>query len=206
MALGQHIRLSPAHKEVFFQSDFSEGVGQASQLPIAFHSILGSEWISVGGAPRINFNSTNSGFGGVIPNHFPQRMMRILDMAASGMTANFGVTAFSGTPTVLANLVDIKIYTGSIRGLSPNNLSSSVPEPERDIPMLLTTLAHEVGHAVGFEDVEDPADTCPATPEHWTHMIINYFTLPENPTEWLCRWSSFPGSYRPAELQSLRLR
>jgi len=203
MVAGVHVRLNPAEKDVFFRSEFIQGVGPATEFPIRFHQIMTGEWTVIDGSTRMNFNDTNSGFGGGIPN-FPQRLLRILDSGVSGVPL-YGRAAFSAEPAVLANITAIQIFPKTIRRRSPNSIDENVIEIEKDLPMLLHTLAHEVGHAFGFDHFQDPADTCPASPEFWSHMIENYYPGDSDP-EWQCRWSQFPTSYRDVELQTFRLR
>ena len=148
---GQHRRTHPDHKDVFVSSNLATGVSYAfPNLPLAVHRVHGPDQalaMEYDADREINFNSTNSGFGGGIPGHSRQKAIRSL-ATTTLLICILGETFFEqpagpldlGTPN---ETEVVKIYP------SEHNQTCLPLVPAAKLTNeIRRTFGHEVGHAL----------------------------------------------------------
>lgn len=225
MVMGHHIRTNPGFKDVFVFSQFTDhGLGTAWELPIAVHAINGNE---LAGDRRIAPNYTNSGYGGNIPGHFVGTLLdgstseqlgiivfddqTITDIPQNQNTVATGETngqfnyttnkAEPGPPWAIGPYA-ARVYVIRIMKLSPTHNDGTTPD-SFDSDKIDQTIAHEIGHNVGMDDVPWTANNaCP--PGADTIMISNYFQQTNNGND--CRWNHIPFLYGTTILGQLRVQ
>jgi hypothetical protein len=197
---GQHVRLDPAKQDLFIQSSLPESVGYAPALLIKIHNVLATE---INDIHDINFRSGNSGAGGAIPGHYAQKALLIIDGGLSTDQTAGGTFPIRPGRVVPSNVWQIKIYTLTIRLISPPNNNTTDIDLPYDDRKTRQTIAHETGHGVTLGDV-DANYACP--PPAWTVMLSRYFTSSNGQDQWACAWNNIPNVYTNNELTLFALR
>lgn len=124
--MGQHMRTDPGQADLFIQSLLAERLGFAVNLPIGVWEVWADE-IMVNRS--INFNFTNTAAGGDIPGHYvnpdtnvPNQMaIKIVDAGVNiDNPLEVGATEpFRPGPIKPSIILPIRVYTGTIRNVSP---------------------------------------------------------------------------------------
>ncbi|RMG55638.1 MAG: hypothetical protein D6723_02250, partial [Acidobacteria bacterium] len=152
---GEHRRTNPFQKDLFISSELAAGIAYA------FPNLPTTHWVREDGSEYdvtrvINFNYTNTGYGGNIPGHidYDQRALRILqnmgfnpnnDPSVLGATFPFlcQYTSQACSDMTPNETCKIEVYEGAFaaHGWSP---------VETDHMRKITT-GHEVGHGIHIE-------------------------------------------------------
>jgi hypothetical protein len=191
---GTHRRLNPFQKDLFILSELPQGIGDSNILPVTKHALNSGE-LDTGRV--VNFNHTNSGFGGNIQSHFNQQGLRVVD-GGLGTLMIYGEVTVVGPPH--AQTGNVNIYTLFIRQASPPNNNTTNVDPF-DSDKTRQTLGHEIGHGSSVSHCIYLVN-CP--PGKFSIMLGGYFPVTSDPTNE--RWNNIPHTYDTSDTGQIRIR
>lgn len=191
---GEHRRTNPFQKDLFISSNLPQNIGDANNLPVTKHWIYESEMNTTNRI--INFNYTNSGLGGNVPNHFNQQGLMVID-GGRGPGGIFGEVTAVGSPN--AQTGPVRIYTLFIRLASPPNNNDITVDPFDD-EKTRQTIGHEVGHGVSIN--HRTVQQYP--PGQLSVMVTGYFSQTTNVND--PAWNNIPHNYDATDQQQIQVR
>jgi len=144
----------------------------------------------------INFNRSNSGFGGSIPTIFDQHALMVIN-GGRGPGRIFGRVTAVGSPN--AQTGPVEIYTLFIRLASPPNNNTTNVDPFDD-EKTRQTIGHEVGHGVNIVH-RFPSQYPPGT---LSVMVTGYFTVTSNIND--PAWNNIPHTYDTTDKGQIQVR
>lgn len=187
---GTHRRLNPFQKDLFIDSNVSVNIGYAVNLPLTKHWVFATELDS---NRYVNFNYTNSAFGGNIAAHTNQRGLLVQQIAGLAFGPGlYGTTFVTVAPPFNPNTTTVcEVYVDAIRFDSPPTIGSIAPGDPQDDSGFSKTTGHEVGHGIGID--------------HFTYSGSR-LTVMVSGFGWAnSTWTNIPSQYDSVDTAQLRL-
>jgi len=192
---GNHKRLNPFQKDLFIDSDMSVNIGYANNLPVTKHWVSASELDS---NRYINFNYTNSGFGGNIQAHINQRGVLVRQVVGDALV--FGATT-CGAPCNPNTTTVSQIFVDVIRSFTPPDKTPAANNPPSDPPddnAFKQVTGHEIGHTIGVGHYDYNGTRL-------TVMVNGFSWAAPNPPDPPPYWTNIPSQYDATDNGQIRL-
>jgi len=212
----EHRRTNPYMKDLFIgvvtdpgQIPEQDNIGCAVNLPLTKHRINATGQTDAN--LQVNFNRSDSGYGGPIPG--PSPLQRSLIVINGGYSATYYGYTFplssQYTPPLVPNEVArCEVYIDSIRECSPGNFNR-VDEDPYDHNAIKHVTGHEVGHGIHISHYDV---CCPEPPvELVTAMAIGWLRCRPldsmgNPDMNDYTWTHIPCNYNDNDKDQIWLR
>ena len=202
---GLHQRLNPNRKDLFiYHTDPAlsfYSAGYATNLDVVIRHVRPDE---VDNDSWVNVNTINRPGGGT-PGHHGLRALRIEEGGfSSSAGGEYMVRTGPSMPTIPNNILWIRIYSKTLRQISPTHNNQNTPDPAYDESKFNQTIAHEIGHGIMLNHILVNY-ACPAPV--MTVMLGEYFqeTDGTDPGR-MCAWNNIPREYTTDEHRDFRIR
>jgi hypothetical protein len=206
---GKHRRTNPYMKDLFIavvtgsgQIPEQDNIGCAVNLQLTKHRINSTG--ETDSNLQVNFNRSNSGYGGAIPG--PSPLQRALLAVNGGYDPNlFGfLIAPASQPDYVPNEVTrVEVYIETIRLFSPPTLDRTTEDPpDHDAIKLIT--GHEIGHGIHMDHRQTPPRPLPPAASV-SVMVEGWFKAPGDP-DYQYTWANVPCTYDDFDKDLIWLR